>query len=562
MSILVNKVKIEGNSIFIRSNPTTGILALAAFVYEHDGSGESSSSSFTRTFRYSTNGITFSDWIALNGGNIQSIQVQQKDTLIIELQYYRNQPPGSDLLHISEVEIGTASESPILPGYYFKHSIFYNFFGTEDVEVLNWYINVLDKLYQRGLLPNYIDRLNDFGKPDDFIEFWKGICKYFSYYVAFARKFQKFYVSEGLLTEYLDERGIRTSPEDNLGDLQYLMQNFYHEISNRGTIHIVDRGAPIHGEILRLIHNKSIDEFIFNPNLPQHSGWNIGNSSPLYRGMTIHDNANKFFEPGIEPSDISLYPTTGAVSVITDSSIGKKVISMTNGGIRDINGSKVIKVDEFMDYELSFYIKKADGNNLTVGLDAFQADGNSDISLRRYKDNSNYNFFFENKNLQRSDKYLFIRLFLYNKHKPIFAGATTHLKLSTGVLSVVPKILINGATAKVYNLRFVPMRTNYSKGLMQVNNFIDCWLRNNNNELSIEQVTRYIKHYLIPYSSHIEVNKTTQVGDYSKEEVGDTKYWVGGGQYCQRTIWIPSDPSCEINNLAWVAEEETAYCET
>jgi hypothetical protein len=520
MSIIANKVKVEGNSIFITSNPTTGILALTSFV--DNVSGEAGAVNFTKSFRYSINGVTFSEWLGLTSLNITSIQVSQKDTLIIELQYFKNQPAGTDTLDVTTATIGTTND-PIAPGYYFKNSIFYNHFGTEDVEVLNWYINVLDKLYQRGLIPEYIDRLNTFDQPDDFIEFWRSICKFFAYYVAYARKFQNFHESESLLSEYLNERGIITSSENTLNELNHLMEKFYSEIFNRGTIHIIDKvqnGADIDGELLRLIYYKeATDEFILNRNKPEHFGWNLNNSSPLYRGMTIHDNANKFYEQQSEPTDISLYPTTGTASIVNDDN--KSVIKLENGAIEDVDGTKKIKVDEYMDYELFFFIKKDAGFNLTVGFDAFDKDG-APINLKSRNTGLDDNVFFFNEDLQRTDKYLAIRVFLYNKQKPIYSGDVTNiqngknLKLVAGVTHVIPRIKCTG-TAYLYHIRMVPMRTNYSKGFIQSSNFIDCWIKNNNNEFTTEEVKAYVRKYLIPYNSQIEIYRTTDVADYSVE---------------------------------------------
>jgi hypothetical protein len=49
--MILNKVKVEGNVITIRSNPTTGIIALTSFV--DNVSGEGSGNSFIKSFRYS-----------------------------------------------------------------------------------------------------------------------------------------------------------------------------------------------------------------------------------------------------------------------------------------------------------------------------------------------------------------------------------------------------------------------------------------------------------------------------------------------------------------------------
>jgi hypothetical protein len=382
-------------------------------------------------------------------------------------------------------------------------------------------INVLDKLFKKGLIANYIDRFNDFESPEDFIEFWGGICKYFAYYVIYARKYQNFHEDKYLLTEYLEERGLKTAEDNTLPQLQEMMKKYNREISRRGTKHIIDHtgvnGNIFDGEILRLINFHNGDEFLYNQNKSEHAGWNIGKSSPMYRSVTIHDNFNKYYEKGIEPQDLSKYPLQGIVTIPTDVTIGKKVLNIAaNSGIGN-NSNFKITVDPYMDYEFSFFIKKSDGNNLTVGFDAYDKDGNP-VDLQSRIDGSTLNNYFVNKNLQRSDKYIYCRFFLYNKLKPLYAYDGVNLRMVNDVVYVVPKILMGTGTATVYNIRLLPMALPYSKGFVQVNNFIDALVRNNNNKFSIQDVDQYMRKYLIPYSSQLKLIETNRgVGDYSLE---------------------------------------------
>lgn len=519
--MIVNKIRVEGNSIFIKSNPITGLLALTSFT--DNSSGESEGRSFTKTFRYSKNGVIFSDWYPLTVSNITTLDVNSKDILVIELQYKKN-PVGEPLLTVSSATIDT-TDSIQIESEIFKNSMFYQFFGSNSIEVLNWMINVLDKLFQKGLLPNYIDRYNDDGSPDDFLEFWGSVCKFFAFYVVYARKYQKFYESEILLAEFLEQRGLKTTPENTLEQLQELMEKYNREVSKRGTKHIVDKtteGISFDGEFLRLInYDYTIDEFVFNVNKSEHFGWTLDKSSPLYRGLTIHDNANKFYEQSEQPVDISIYPVIGTVTIAEDETIGKDVFNISaNSGIGQLVGNPTdfaIPVDEFMDYEFSFFIKKGDGDDLTVGFNALDQDQES-INLLSRSTGLTLNNFLVNKNILRSDKYVYCRFFLYNKLKPVYSYDGVNLKMVDNVHYIIPKITIGaGGSAKVYNVRLVPMALPYSKGFIQVNNFIDSILKNRNNQFDIFDLTRYVKKYLIPYSSHIKISEINQVGDFSQD---------------------------------------------
>lgn len=512
--IQVQNVRIEGNNVFIRSTPIAGIIALTSFV--DDSAGEDDNNQFVKTFRYSKNGITFTDWQDLTVPNILAISVSASDTFIIELNYKKN-PIGSTQLVVTNASIDT-TDALLTDTDLFKNSIFYQFFGSNNVEVLNWMINVLDKLFQKGLLPNYMDRYNDIGSPEDFIEFWGSVCKFFAYYVIYARKYQKFYEDERLLAEYLEERGLKTSKHNDLSQLQTMMQNYYREIAVRGTKHILDQEGEFdnNGELRRLIDFIHEDEFLFNRNKSEHAGWNLDNSSPNYRSVTIHDNFNKFYEKGEQPQNISKYPVTGIVSIITDNTINKKVFSLSPNSSIGQDPSFAIPIDPYLDYEFSFFIRKTAGENLTVGFDALDKNG-SYVDLLSRVDGSVSNNFLELKELQRTDKYLYCRFFLYNKLKPLYAYDNVSLKMTDDVKYVIPKIRVEEGSALVYNIRFLPMALPYSKGFIQINNFIDCYLKNNNSSLSINEVTNFIKKYLISYSDHIKIIETNNGGDYSLE---------------------------------------------
>ncbi len=520
--MILNKVRNEGNSIFIKSNPITGIIALTSFV--DNASGEYGQIYFTKKFRYTTNGIIYSDWIDLSVQNVLGITVSSNDVFILELQYRRN-PVGEQSLAVSQATINVSNAGQTETNL-FKNSIFYTFFGNGDVEVLNWMINVLEKLFEKGLIPNYIDRYNSENKPDDFIEFWGSVCKFFAYYVIYARKYQTFYNNQILLAEYLRERGLTVSPTNTLQQLQVMMAKYHREIARRGTVHIVDHtglnAALFDGELLRLIQYNNYDEFLFNLNKTEHHGWNIGNGSPLYRSVTVHDNFNKFYEPQSEPADIAKYPlvNSGNVSIVTDGN--KKVLRLINGGGIDSSTNAVsamIPVDEYMDYEFSFFVKKAGtGNDLTIGFKAFDKDHNP-VDLVSRKDATTKNYYLLNKDLSvRYDKYVYFRAFLYNKLKPFNEADDLNIKLADNVHFVIPVIRTAGTETRLYNIRFLPMALPYSKGFIQVNNFIDAFVKNNNKELNIRDVKHFIKKYLIPYSSHIRLIETDKAGDYTLEE--------------------------------------------
>lgn len=503
-------IKTEGNSIFITTYPTTGVLALLGFT--EDVSGVDGTHTFDKSFRFTIDGVHYSEWLPLTTLNITSIDAQPHQIICFELQYYKNQPLGEDQLEVNDISLQYNQEN-ISSANSFDNTIFKTFFESNDIRVLNWYVNVLNKLYQKGLIADYIVR-NQGQSDEDFLQLWGTVAKFFAYYVVYARQFQNFHQSEALLFEFLEQRGLKISKTTTLEQMNTLMEQFYIEISKRGTFRIVDKeedGATVDGELLRLLwYNQDEDEFIFNPRLPQHIGWNLGNSSPLYRGLYLHDNANKTPEKQLYPKEISHY--TGAVISVDE---GHNVLSFDN--LTLVNS---IKVDSNLDYQLSFLIKTA--SPITVSIQAFDKEDNP-INTFSYKDNSITNYFLNNAGLSRSDKYLPISLILYNANKPIFSEDLTSinqgndLKLHLDVVRI--NIFISTSAGLLYGLRLLPLTTPYSHGLIQTNNVIDCFAINNNHYYTFKQLHNHIARYLIPYNSHLFLLNIQEFTQQTQEEV-------------------------------------------
>ena len=232
MPLQTSPIVIEGNNVYINTLPQTGIIALTSFA---DSTNETSDVQFTKTFCYSFDGINFSDWLDLTLQNIVTIPVTEGNILVIQINYQQPYPQSGLTLNSIDIETETIN---LTNGYYFKNSIFSEFFNSTDVSVLNWVINVLEKLFQPGLLPAYMDRTNDAGSTDDFLNYWRSVCTFFSYYVMYARQYQKFNEVDVLMREYLGERGLIFSPAETIKQLNQLMHTFYYQIAQRGTLNV------------------------------------------------------------------------------------------------------------------------------------------------------------------------------------------------------------------------------------------------------------------------------------------------------------------------------------
>lgn len=558
MSIVTSNIaRIEGTSIIFRTNPVVGIIALTGFV---DDATTVIGSDIIKTFRYSTNGVVFSIWQSLTLDNLTAIVLTSKDVFVAEINYRK--VPSNSTINATEFSIEATTGTAEIAGFYFTNSLFNRYFEITNIDSLNWYINVLNKLYQKGVVPNFIDRLDDFGSPDDFLALWGAVARFFSFYVELARTFSQFYNNLTLITEFLTQRGLNVSPENTLEELQYILNTYYFQMGERGTVETMG------DELLRLIHSKTlIDEYIWCLFRKQHYGWNLGNSSPLYRSLRIVDSLNKApWSPKYVSLDNSASFSNG--TVIHDDDIDKDVLSLSSPGdgisFGNTFGNSII-IDPKLDYQISFKVKIITGTLHVSGVG--YANDTSEISLKSKTTGIDESFFLHEAVLSRPDRYTTVRLYLYNQDSGISALNETNIRQGQNLMSVEGvvklgfEIFPENGSLLIYDIRIVPMITSYSRGFLQSNNFIAVWLLNRNKTYNDAELKDYISKYLIPYNCHLKI---TELDDYNlsvDDQPTDTLYWVGAGEYCRTTIWNGIDPSCELMNLIWVPDEDTAYCE-
>ena len=172
---------------------------------------------------------------------------------------------------------------PEKPAY--SRSIYNQFFGSQDPDVVSWRDNVLEKLYARGIVPEYIVRGEDSADPvdADYVSFWTSISTYFAWVVIAARKFAGIENDPNLLYDYLLDKGMAVRPNFNLTEMQVVMTNLYDEFRKRGTKYVFEKAngyipttsdmAGIHnltgdnnidGEFIRAVDKLYYDELMYN----------------------------------------------------------------------------------------------------------------------------------------------------------------------------------------------------------------------------------------------------------------------------------------------------------
>ncbi len=444
--IIGNKSSEIGDVLSIQTDtPLIGLVALYSFVDVTQG--EYADRSFSKTFRYSVDGINWTQFVPLTNDNLAGVQVQSNDTFYAEYRYERI---GSDTTGNLEFDSVTLNGDFILStdGPAYLASNFNNYFVQNNICSISWSVNVLEKLYKKGIVPNYIERnlTGDNLDDRDYIDFWRAITHYFALYVCLARQFQFFYQNRDLLIEYVKQRGLFVCNDISYQDLYYLMQNYYDEIRQRGTRQIFkpkDSIKKVDGEYLRLICYDPRDEFLRNLNRNEHIGWNIGNSSPLYKGLEDRLNVNKFYIDYVDDiynfNDLSIKPSylpflsigensnsnslssSNSNSDSTPTTVDNDVIIIHNPGSNNQagigNGDKRIVINPNIDYEVTFFIKTRNSTlqGITFGVNCYDINDNAMSTLQIDTLVPQNNFLIQEK-LNQEDKFYFVRGILFNKN--------------------------------------------------------------------------------------------------------------------------------------------------
>src|ERR1035438_7962466 len=109
--IIKNQSSEIGDVLFIKTDtPLIGLIALYSFVDETVG--EYTDRSFKKTFRYSVDGINYTQYVDLTNDNIAGVQVQANDTFYAQYRYERI---GLDSTGVLEFDSVTLNGEFILP---------------------------------------------------------------------------------------------------------------------------------------------------------------------------------------------------------------------------------------------------------------------------------------------------------------------------------------------------------------------------------------------------------------------------------------------------------------
>ena len=236
-------------------------------------------------FRYSTDGGgSWTSWLPFSLANRNQMgRLTDRCELVVD---YVTEPL---------TESGDPYDEPIVTTVYDK-TMFKSFFNSNDPRVFSWSVNVLEKLFEPGIIPLYITRDNQ----DDYNTLFFAITQFFAFIVIYARYYREFESSEVLMREFIEGWGLVYENVNLLEQRRYLFLNWINEFKNRGRAAIADTGGTIDGELRRLVGYIKPSEFIFAIFAPQNTGWCLGWSSPTWRGTWTVDAVCKGYDYGID----------------------------------------------------------------------------------------------------------------------------------------------------------------------------------------------------------------------------------------------------------------------
>lgn len=526
MAVQYNDLTAIGDVIEIRTNtPVMGIQSITGFT--DDVLNVTGNRYFTKEYRYSVNGITYNSWRELTDTNLQNTFVNLNDIFDIQYRYTRAGTDTTGVLTFNSIELVgkiTEVENPII----YTNLYFNKFFNYNDSGVLNWALNVLNKLYQRGIVSEYLTRNKPEINDDDYIALFGALTHFMAILVKYARVFRDYPDSDILLTEYIRQRGVFVSDGMSLSGLQDVLDRIYVNFFERGTNEIVKAigvdSRVTDGELLRLIRKSSTDEFMWGLIEKEKTIWNVNNNSPMYRGTKSAVNLVKAYEfeqdvqllanyPLVESSFVTKY-TDGSLEVI-------RILNSTSSNISGIGGAKaagkLIIIDPRLSYEITFQAKQVVlGNSLSFKVNLY--DSNEDIiadATLNAVTGAASDTAIDKQSLLQNDIFYAIRVILFNVNisdDSSFVpdiGFGNHLIIDSNdakYMSIELGTEINDGNndLRIWDFKVRPLMTQYGNGFVMISNIITTFLENNSEDTN-QIIENKIKRYLIPYSSTLRL---------------------------------------------------------
>ena len=519
--------------------------------FSESTTGEDSGKFFLKEFCLSTDGILFTNYRLLTKNNLKRIKFKQNGVFYIKLRYTRQGITTTGTITFNSISLSTTTYAgTYLSGQITKKSIFKDFAGYNLI-VQELAMNLLEKIIiGNGILPSFVERsiaakdiptlyYTNTGVDEDFFAIWKNTTEFLSIIEVFCENYRLIYYDREILLNFLSVKGLYFCGGESLEDLQYIATNYFKEYSKRGTLLVLKKKGeeledgtlmPVNGELQRLLCSTLTDEFLFSFN---SNNWIVNKTCPLYRG--IRDvNCNKEESDTESMADLVNYNSANTIQITEDDIQFFDITTSIIGNFAGIGDPAAfppflgkINVDIDCDYLISFWLKNYSiDNKLLFGVNAFDVSGNLIMNAFSDKDNFLRNDFINLTNIPNTpnttDSYYLVRAVIYKRNSSTemvdnldlnwssddknlkFQDNTAIKKISIkiGVFQDAPMF----SNIKICNLKMFPLKTPYSRYFVQGKDFMDFFLKNNNNKISRQQIETILRNELLPISVNFKVN--------------------------------------------------------
>ena len=371
---------------FENNSPVIGLSTITGYI--DSITGETGTRYFEKLFSYTIDGLNWVDWKTLTNGNLTSIVLKSNHIFRIKYRYTRTGTDNTGQLILNNIQLTGTYIQQGIPDIY-DSTVFSKFFEYFNVDSINWANNVLQKLYKKGIVANYVDRSDNTNWTDeDYIDWFYVICYAIALQVTYDRKFEDILFDKRLLSDYLESRGLFVKNERSLDELTLLANNFYDEIRQRGTLQIISPNSKNNrttdGELLRLINKQEQDEFIFGLVDKDRAAWCVDYSSPEYSGTCEITNIIKGYEYTKGVTRLDSYPTINPNYL----SVANSSVDSTKSGvisIEQIPTSEVagigVKIGSLYYNNPNFYCSSYNGTDIVVSGVSFLGEMMNDNLL-------------------------------------------------------------------------------------------------------------------------------------------------------------------------------------
>lgn len=530
MPITNNTSDAVGDTFTIEFEPIVGVTSINFLTTVSEN--ETVIRYFLREFRYALkDGIFFSDWVNFTDNNVLGLTFTTPQVVWIETKYTRDGLSGGTLkLNESNAQVGYGVLNVNNDTF---GKTFFGDLANYNPKVLILARNILQKIYQRGIVPLEIERGRSELEDSDYLSFWRAFSMLLAtHFTQSKNDIEGFNFNEEFLTEYLHQNNHFF--DEVLHDLfqkRYIMKNQLREVKKRGTESVFKKGNVVNGEFLRMIGYKNNDEFLYWLNKNENRGWVLGQNSPCYKGfgnrsftkLKLEDLQNETLPPYNANYSIFNFKSKKAIYIGMASS-GKGALNYYEEGVSPIPTNAIL-IDENIDYRLDFCVATENVNQkCTFYLHTFDKDFN-------YREgyavniggagviNGSFEFYLPNPL-----KYYYFSVFLYNANRSNLnpkkpeVGRGSHFFTRTGTKYILPSFIVDsmGANQSYYvaDVSLKPLANgvcvDYAGGLgsssdclLNSNNLLNVIARNNSFN-SKEDIIENTKNFLIPYNSHLK----------------------------------------------------------